>query len=586
MRRKFFLSKFIMFLSLSLIPVCIFGALSVFYINLQVKDDAMDKSTAITDVMELTMEELTSTLEAFKITVNSDARFHLAVLSALNSDSPENIDPSSFSQTMQSLYYSQSTRPYISSLFLTIQGSPYFINGLTREAFNDATDNTWVSEADGNPSSIFFKVRQVKKNKFDTHLIPVVTVYQRMKYQELMAVNLYQSYFNSWLDSITNYEGQILLITDQEGQVLFFNRNYGLLPATLLTAEGTLANPEYAPELLKKEYFFNAGAFPGVYGLNYLSLIPQKEVFHISNTLLKLTLAAGLLAILVSSLLAYVYTARDCRQIFRIIDLFDKAERGEISPEQPAPETNEAYFRIISNIINLFMTQTYLKVQLDAKKYALSTAQLSALQYQLNPHFLFNTLQSIDLEIMKAAKRPTTANQMISELSALLRYSLNAPMLPVTVREEIEATKSYLHLQSLRMGEQFRVIWEYEEDVLEEMMLRLLLQPILENSISHGIHSGAGDLRIKIRIRILRQFLTITVIDNGLGMPASRLSMLQQNLEDNQVEETGRHIGLKNISQRVRLSYPDGYVKLWSREGMGTIVVIGGIPLSHSVHIP
>lgn len=582
MRRKFFLSKFIMFLSLSLIPVCIFGALSVFYINLQVKDDAMDKSTAITDVMELTMDELTSTLEVFKITVNSDARFHLAVLSALNSDSPENIDPSSFSQTMQSLYYSQSTKSYISSLFLTIQGSPYFINGLTREAFGDAIDSTWVSDAAGNPSNIFFKVRQVKKNKFDTHLMPVVTVYQRMKYQELMAVNLYQNYFNSWLDSITNYEGQILLITDQEGQVLFFNRNYDLLPSALLASDGNLSNPENAPKLLKKKYFFNAGTFPGVYGLNYLSLIPQKEVFRISNTLLKLTFAAGLFAILASSLLAYFYTARDCRQIFQIIDLFDKAERGEFSPEHPAAETNEAYFRIISNIINLFMSQTYLKVQLDAKKYALSTAQLSALQYQLNPHFLFNTLQSIDLEVMKAARRPTAANQMISELSALLRYSLNAPMTPVTVREEIEATKSYIHLQTLRLGGQFKVIWEYEEDVLEKMILRLLLQPIIENSISHGLHAGAEDLQIKIRICIRRGFLTITVIDNGPGMSADRLSVLQQNLADDQVEETGRHIGLKNISQRVRLSYPNGYVKLWSREGMGTIVVIGGIPLTPS----
>ena len=181
---------------------------------------------------------------------------------------------------------------------------------------------------------------------------------------------------------------------------------------------------------------------------------------------------------------------------------------------------------------------------------------------------------------MKAAKRPTTANQMISELSALLRYSLNAPMTPVTVREEIEATKSYIHLQSLRLGEQFQVTWEYSPKVLEETILRLLLQPIIENSISHCAHSRTEDLKIRIRIYIRRGFLTITVIDNGLGMSADRLHTLQHNISDDRVEETGRHIGLKNISQRVRLSYPDGYVKLWSREGMGTIVIIGGIPLS------
>ncbi len=580
MRRKFFLSKFIMFLSLSLIPVCIFGVLSVFYINRQVKEDALEKSVSVTDVMELTIEELTSTLEIFKTTVNSDARFHLAVLSMLGNDSPENVDPSHFSQTMQSLYYFQTAKPYISSLFLTTQDSPYFINGLTRESFSDAADSTWKADASHNLAGIFFKVRQVKRNKFDSHLMTAVTVYQRMKYQELMAVNLNQNYFNTWLDSITNYEGQILLVTDKEGQILFSNRNRDLLPRTLLTPEGYLCTPELAPAGLKKEYFFHAGAFPGMYEFQYLSLIPQREVFHISNTLLKLTFAAGLLTILGSSFLAYVYTRRDCRQIFQIIDLFDKAEKGEFSSPQPPARTNETYFRIINNIISLFMSQTYLKVQLDAKKYALSTAQLSALQYQLNPHFLFNTLQSIDLEVMKVTKRPVTANIMISELSALLRYSLHAPMTLVTVREEADATQSYIRLQALRLAEPFQVIWDREPEVEKLKIPRLLLQPLIENSISHCVPSRMDRLKIKIRINVRKGFLTIAVIDNGPGIPSQNLALLRQNLCNDQVEETGRHIGLKNISQRIRLSYEHGYVKLWGREGMGTVVTIGGIGVS------
>ena len=84
-------------------------------------------------------------------------------------------------------------------------------------------------------------------------------------------------------------------------------------------------------------------------------------------------------------------------------------------------------------------------------------------------------------------------------------------------------------------------------------------------------------------IRKLREgkgFLTIAVIDNGPGIPSQNLALLRQNLCDDQVEETGRHIGLKNISQRIRLSYEHGYVKLWGREGMGTVVTIGGIGVS------
>lgn len=557
MKRQFFRSKFIMFISLTLVPICIFGFLSVFYISNQVREEAREKTQAATDLMTQYMDELTQALEFYRISFSSDARLHLAAIEALNNDSMGTASQAKLTQAMKSLYYAQSTKPYIQSLFLTMEGSRYYINGINRETFEGSLDSTWADEVKGEDGTILLKVREVKKNKFDTYTVPVVTVYQRMKYHELIAVNLKQDYFNRWLDSITAYEGQALAITGSDGQILFYNHNADALKS-----------------LDSTETFINTGSFPGIYGLNYISLIPQKEVFKLSNTILKLTVAAGLISIFLSSVLAYFYTRRDYRQIEQIISLFETAEKGEFKPQQPVKMPNHAYFHIITNIINLFMSQTYLKVQLDAKKYALSTAQLSALQYQLNPHFLFNTLQSIDLEVLKLGKGPTAANHMISALSELLRYSLDEPMKQVSLREEIEATKNYIDLQQCRLGEEFTVIWEYPEEILSHPMLRLLLQPIIENCIAHSQLPCAQELKIKIRIRIISGLLSIRIIDNGRGMSKEKLAQLAGCIADDQVEPSGRHIGLKNISQRVRLSDPNGRIRVWSREGLGTIVEI------------
>ena len=360
----------------------------------------------------------------------------------------------------------------------------------------------------------------------------------------------------------TDYENQILAVMDSQGTVLFYNKNKELL--------------EGKPELLEG-YYVNQGEIPGNYGFTYISIIPQSEIFQLSNAILKLTIAGIFFSILLSSFLAYYYTVRDYRQIHQIINLFEQAEKGEIQPYCTVKKANDAYFHIINNIINLFMSQTYLKVQLNAKKYALTTAQLSALQYQLNPHFLFNILQSIDLEILKAAKKPVAANRMISSLSDLLRYSLEDPMKRVSLEKEMIATKCYIELQTCRLGENFSVVWKYEEEVMDRHIIRLLLQPIIENSISHSKRSSLEELKIKIKMWIENEKIKIRIADNGLGMEKEHLSALRKSIEDDQVEPSGKHIGLKNISQRVRLAYRTGYLKIWSKKNMGTIVEIGGI---------
>lgn len=570
-----------MFISLTLIPLCICGIISIMSVNMRSKQDVKDKTTSRLQIIDQTFFEMTNSLEFFKVTITSDTNLHLALLQSLNASTLTSSIIEKLEDSMQTIYMAQNTKPYIQSVYLTIEGSPYFINGLERERYEDSADRDWAEIADTMTNSLVIHARDIRKSKFDTRTIPSVTVYYKMKYHELLAINLRQEYFNQWLNSVTEYPEQILTIFNEDGHPLFSNTNCQKISPALLTKALELGEAASDSGIFSESYYIRTKTLEGPYHFRCLSMIPQKEIFKISSTLLQLTLGAGILSIIASSLLAYFFTVRDYQQIFQIIALFDSAEKGEFQTETKLKSVPDSpYFHIINNVVNLFMSQTYLNLQLEAKKYALLTAQMSALQYQLNPHFLFNTLQSIDLEILRISKRPGAANQMIAELSALLRYALDEPTKPVTLQEEIIATKNYIKLQSFKYRDRFLVTWEYPENLLHIPMIRLLLQPIVENSITSARNDSAKKLWIKIKVRQSDSFVIITIIDNGCGITKTTLQSLQQSLAADSSDFSSQHIGLKNINQRLRLTYKNGAVKLWSRESMGTIVELRGIEMN------
>ena len=287
MKKQFFISKFIMFISLTLIPICIFGSVSVFFINLKVKQEAEAKTMATTDLMEQFFSELTNTLEFYRVTMNSDAQLHLALIQALNNEHLDMEMIQRLEQSMQNIYYSQSTKPYIQSLYITMQNSPYYINGLNRERFSDSIDKDWAGIMDGREESSYIQIRHIKKNKFDTHTIPSVTVYQRMKYNELMAININQEYFNKWLNSVADYDGQALMILSRDGQILFFNENAGSLPEDVQSQALSDTLDNHPDNLLLHGYYINSETFPGNYGFRYVSHEAKSSGFPIkSSTLL------------------------------------------------------------------------------------------------------------------------------------------------------------------------------------------------------------------------------------------------------------------------------------------------------------
>jgi two-component system LytT family sensor kinase len=171
-------------------------------------------------------------------------------------------------------------------------------------------------------------------------------------------------------------------------------------------------------------------------------------------------------------------------------------------------------------------------------------AQLKMLRYQLNPHFLFNTLNAISTLILDNQNR--TANHAVTRLSEFLRYTLDQdPMKKVTLRKEIEALDLYMNTERLRFGSRLRLEYAVEEPALDALVPSLLLQPLIENAVKYAItpREDGGSIRIEGRTR--GNMLELTVIDDGPG------------LRDPNALIEGRGVGLRNTRERLAVLYSE-----------------------------
>lgn len=187
-------------------------------------------------------------------------------------------------------------------------------------------------------------------------------------------------------------------------------------------------------------------------------------------------------------------------------------------------------------------------------------AQLKMLRYQLNPHFLFNTLNAISTLVME--RDTETANQMVSSLSAFLRHSLDSdPMQRVTLKQELDALNLYLGIEKIRFAERLSLRSSIDEPAYRALVPSLILQPLIENTIKHAIAHRIEGGCIEVRARVVGDRLEITVADDGPGIP---------ELPPEGGLPSGGGVGLANISERLRVLYGDrSRFTIRNREGGG-----------------
>jgi signal transduction histidine kinase len=208
-----------------------------------------------------------------------------------------------------------------------------------------------------------------------------------------------------------------------------------------------------------------------------------------------------------------------------------------------------------------YMVNFYLQVeeqtdQLIRLENQATSAQLAMLRYQLNPHFLFNTLNSISTLVLLKQTEP--ANAMLSRLSSFLRYTLvNQPSARVTVAQEIETLKLYLDIERMRFEERLRTTFAIDPATETALLPSLLLQPLVENAIKYAVSQQEAGAEITIATQLIGPMLRITVSDTGPGLQSPTTDNRLSGMTYDGGEPVSTGVGLANIRDRLSQAYGD-----------------------------
>ena len=249
---------------------------------------------------------------------------------------------------------------------------------------------------------------------------------------------------------------------------------------------------------------------------------------------------------------------------FLIVDKVDI--KGQIEIESLA-DTFNLMMKRIKELMDKVVSE-----QISQRK-----SELKALQYQINPHFLYNTLDSIVFLIDDG--RNSDASEMVVALAKLFRISISRGRNIITVRDEIEHAKSYLLIQSIRYSKQFKYNFEIDPQVLECTTVKLILQPLIENAIYHGIKNRIEEGKITVKAYIEDDKIVFKIIDNGYGIKEEKIKQMYETFNNPEINDG---VGVKNVYLRLKLYYGDSAdLKIESVLDEGTTITLY-IPLKLS----
>lgn len=306
-------------------------------------------------------------------------------------------------------------------------------------------------------------------------------------------------------------------------------------------------------------------------GVIVASVMPKKailkDVININRTVFFITFLCIITALIFTRVSASYFSKR----IISITRAMKKVRDGDLSvrigDNGPGDEIGDiSYnFDMMCDNLNEYINKVYL---LEIKQ---KNIELSALQAQINPHFLYNTLEAIRMKAESA--REEDISNMIYILANLFRNMIKGNTI-VSIKEEIEFCKSYLQLFKIRYGDKMSYEFSMNENVLEFGIIKHLLQPVIENYIIHGFDLRKGNNRITITAYKDNDDIYFEIADNGIGIKKQELDILRKDFERfNKTDKSS--IGLRNVNERIKLIYGLKYgIDIHSQENMGTTVTL------------
>lgn len=454
-----------------------------------------------------------------------------------------------YSVDQQVLYVLSHNRPM--RMIVANAAHSYIPEVMALDSRSVSLPNIWVREA---------------ANQWDNHLYSVQTPINDK--QTLKNIGQQVVYFSSdgiW-NVLSNEQEELkgtILVLSSDGGVLFdsSDRYYGkpypfMDQVNSMYEHSDLNNTDYVTKLTQ-----NKGDFIVV------GLMPKEELaassWRIGSTIFSISAVCIFFAILLPSLVV-LNVAKRTNLIIRFTR---KVKQGDLTAriqdhrEDELGQISRSFNEMIAEL-NQYIDRVF-KADIKQKH-----TELTALQARVNPHFLYNTLEVIRMRAISQGAHDV--GEMIYSLSALFRSFVQQKKI-YTLKDELEACRLYLELFQIRYKDKFIYAMEWDRQLASQRVMKMSLQPIIENYIVHGLRSESTDNELRIRVSRVEEFLHVQVTDNGNGITPERMKEIEQLLQTEESE--GESFGLRSINQRLKLLYGSKYgIELHSEPGEGTTV--------------
>ena len=375
------------------------------------------------------------------------------------------------------------------------------------------------------------------------------------------------------LDGVTLGNGGYIYLTDGNGEIIFHPRaqliDSGMEQENNRQVAG-YRDGVYREEFQGKDRVITVKSV-GYTGWKLIGVAPEQAVsLNRLKTQLLVVFAAALILSLMTITNSYI-SSRITVPIRNLERSVNEIERGNLNTVVDAQGSYE--IRHLSQSVQSMARQIQvLMADVVSEHEKKRRQEFDTLQSQINPHFLYNTLDIIVWMIEN--EKPDQAVKVVTALARFFRISLSRGRSIITVRDELEHVRNYLMIQNMRFKNRFTYTIEAEEEILDLASLKLMLQPLVENAIYHGMEFMDGDGEIMVRAWREDKELYFQVEDNGLGMTQEQIKRLFYD-QPHTGSSRGSGIGVKNVNERIRLYFGGEYgLSIESEPDEGTVVTI------------
>ena len=579
-RNKYGIKKRILlfFLAIMLIPIITLGVFTNVVYSRVIEKNVNEHTVQMINQIQNNIEEYIKSVEnvIFYITESEEIKQYLSEDNNINNTELE-------IKVREVLNTYKEVNPEIVAILIVNNEDKYISNGLEKNNRDSLTNEKWYKKAMNNLGKAQFFSKPIGRNitSYSQNSVDdILSISKAMINEEtgekigVVLIDISLKKFEEIIKD--NYIGEkgFFYILDEEDEIIYTPIN-----PIIYRIKSKMLNKD--SDIIAK--MINNEAFKIIYNTSYetgwkiIGVFSLKDILKDVNIILKLAIIISVLTLLLASCSAIIFTNNIVKPVKELNALMKRVELGDLDlhfeDEKYMDEFSElghSFNHMIKEIKSL-IDMVY-KEQRSKRK-----AEIKILQAQIKPHFLYNTLDTIAW--MAEDYGADDIVKVINALTKVFRIALNKGREIIKLSEEVEHVNNYMIIQKVRYEDKVNYIINYDDNLGDISILKLTIQPIIENAIYHGIKQKRGQGDIKIDFLKEDNTLLIKISDNGAGINEDKLNEINYMLEHDNIKsitsDSGSGYGICNVNTRIKLTYGNKYgLKYFSKINNGTTVEI------------